>query len=1077
MLNSDVRRPRAASFSFLPSFARLIATLAVAGSLSGAPQTDRLADLSTRGQVGTSSNIMITGFVVQAGGSKQVLVRAVGPALAAAPFNLTGTLPDPTLTVYNSSNVVVASNDNWSSADAATMASLGAFALPAGSKDAALVATLAPGNYTAQVTGINNSTGLALLEVYDVSGTSRLMNLSTRALVGSGASMLISGLVVAPSGGIRKVLIRAAGPGLASLGVAGTLADPIFSVIDSSGRTIASNDNWSDADVGGQLTAAFAQSGAFPFANGSKDAALIVDLPPNTGNTSYTIEVSSVNGATGLGLVEVYDLTPSTVTTASVSATSPTTDTNGSAPGVYTFTRLGATTSPLTITYAMSGSAVAGTDYVALPGSVTIPAGSSAATVTLTPIANSNTSNRTATLTITSGLAYTIGTNNTGTVTIFYSSSGTLYVANLRATSASAASTAYGTATLLLSPDGKSAFVNVSFANLSSPEVVAHLEIDGNYVFNLPQGQVTGAEWTFTPTGTYSAADLLAALLAGKVNVEIDTSANPNGELEGGYLKGSGASAFSVPAAPPAIDLSTVSQSDAARFLTQATFGPTTADINTLVQQGYSTWLTNQMAITPTSHRAAVLADFAAYTQTATTTLPVAADRQAAWWKIVVTGQDQLRQRVAFALSEIMVISDQNSTVNSWQEGMGNYYDILAKDAFGNFRQLLNDVTLNPMMGTYLSMLRSAKGTFDAKGNVVTSADENYAREVMQLFTIGLNQLLPDGTLALDPSGQPIPTYNQTTVTETAKVFTGWSFNQTVANPNFRGGNADYITPMMLYPAYHDDFTKTIVGGKIIPANQGGAQDLKDALDTLFNHANTGPFIARRLIQQLVTSNPSPGYVYRVAQVFANDGTGTRGNLGAVVRAILLDYEARSPALLNNPTYGKMKEPLLRGTELLRAFGGNSNSGRFNISNPEANLGEASLRANTVFNFFQPDYIQPGPLAANGLYAPEYQLLTDTTAITIPNFLYTYIYNARSATNTVDQTIGLDLTTALTLVKTPQSLLDNLKLVLTGGTLSAATNTRILAAINGMPNGTSDTEKVRTSIYLMMTSPDGAIQK
>jgi uncharacterized protein (DUF1800 family) len=745
---------------------------------------------------------------------------------------------------------------------------------------------------------------------------------------------------------------------------------------------------------------------------------------------------------------------------------------------VFTFTRLGATTSPLTITYAMSGTAVSGTDYAALPGSVTIPAGSSAATVTLTPLANSqNTANIAATLTITSGLAYTIGTNSTGTVTIFYSNSGTLYVANLRATSAATASTAYGTATLLLSPDGKSAFVNVSFANLSSPEVVAHLEIDGNYVFNLPQGQVTGAQWVFAPVGSYSAADLLAALQAGKVNVEIDTSANPNGELEGQYLKGSGASAFSAPAPAPAIDLSVVGQSDAARFLTQATFGPTTADINTLVQQGYSTWINNQMALAPTSHRAAVLSDFAAYTQSATNTLPVAANRQAAWWKTVVTGQDQLRQRVAFALSEIMVISDQNSTVNTWQEGMGNYYDILAKDAFGNFRQLLDDVTLNPMMGTYLSMLRSAKGTFDAKGNVVTSADENYAREVMQLFTIGLNQLLPDGTLALDPSGQPIPTYNQTTVTETAKIFTGWSFNQTVANPNFRGGTADYITPMMLYPAYHDDTTKTVVGGKIIAANQGGATDLKQMLDTLFNHANTGPFIARRLIQQLVTSNPSPGYVYRVAQVFANDGTGTRGNLAAVVKAILLDYEARSPALLNNPSYGKLKEPLLRGTALLRAFGGNSNSGRFNISNPEANLGEASLRANTVFNFFQPDYVQSGPLAANGLYAPEFQILTDTTAITSPNFLYTYIYNARSTTNTADQTIGLDLTTALTLVKTPQSLLDNLKLVLTGGTLSAATNTRILAAINGMPNGTSDTEKVRSSIYLMMTSPDGAIQK
>jgi len=345
------------------------------------------------------------------------------------------------------------------------------------------------------------------------------------------------------------------------------------------------------------------------------------------------------------------------------------------------------------------------------------------------------------------------------------------------------------------------------------------------------------------------------------------------------------------------------------------------------------------------------------------------------------------------------------------------------------------------------------------------------------LFTIGLNQLLPDGTLALDPSGQPIPTYNQTTVTETAKVFTGWAFNPVGINPSFRGGASDYINPMALYPASHDDFSKTIVGGKIIPAGQGGAKDLKDTLDTLFNHANTGPFVSRQLIQRLVTSNPSPGYVYRVAQVFANNGAGVRGDLGAVVRAILLDYEARSPALLNNPGYGKLKEPLLRGTALLRAFGGASNSGRFNIANPEANLAQAALRANTVFNFFQPDYVLPGTLAADGLYAPEYQILTDTTAITAPNFLYAYIYNARSATNLTEQVIGRDLTNGLAQVGTPQTLLDNLKLLLTGGTLSSATNARVLAAINGMPKGTSDLEKVRSAIYLTVTSPDGAIQR
>jgi len=214
-------------------------------------------------------------------------------------------------------------------------------------------------------------------------------------------------------------------------------------------------------------------------------------------------------------------------------------------------------------------------------------------------------------------------------------------------------------------------------------------------------------------------------------------------------------------------------------------------------------------------------------------------------------------------LSEIFVISDTNATLQGQPAAMPVYYDLLVNGAFGNFRTLLENVTLSPAMGVYLSSLRNAKATGTA------SADENYAREVMQLFTIGLNQLQPDGTLKLDATGLPIPTYNQATISQTAKVFTGWAFQSGDANSNnnFRGGSADYLHPMMLYPAQHDTTAKTIVGGVIIPANQTGTADLKLTLDTLANHPNTGPFISRQLIQRLVTSNPSPGYIYRVAQV------------------------------------------------------------------------------------------------------------------------------------------------------------------------------------------------------------------
>jgi uncharacterized protein (DUF1800 family) len=359
----------------------------------------------------------------------------------------------------------------------------------------------------------------------------------------------------------------------------------------------------------------------------------------------------------------------------------------------------------------------------------------------------------------------------------------------------------------------------------------------------------------------------------------------------------------------------------------------------------------------------------------------------------------------------------------------------------------------------------------------------------MQLFTIGLHELNPDGTLRLDPHGQPIPTYTQETIVQTAKVFTGWAFaNATpnaTANANlFRAGPATfaYVDPMMLWPAFHDDTAKTIVGGKVLPPAQGGVKDLKDTLDALFEHPNTGPFITRQLIQRLVTSNPSPGYIYRVAQVFANNGAGVRGDLGAVVRAILTDYEARSSAVASTATFGKLKEPLLRATAIFRAFSAASNLGRYNIGNPEATLAQAALRAPTVFNFYEPNFVLPGAVAAAGLYAPEYQILTDTTALTQPNFYYQYIYNNRSTTDMAQQTIGLTLTDWLPLARTPQQLVDSINLLLASGAVPMRDSDRMVAAITAMPAGSAtntapDLERVRSAIYLAITNPHGAIQK
>ncbi len=1075
-----------------------LATLALAVPLAaGAAQyNQRLGNLSTRAQVGTGANVMIAGFVVQEGAPKRVLIRAVGARLGSAPFNLTGVLADPQLQLFNAEGTLVLANDNWSSDDATTMSAVGAFALANGSRDAALVATLSPGSYTAQVSGVNNSSGVAILEIYDVTGSARLMNISTRALVGStAATTFFSGLSVAPGGGARRVLVRAAGPALGALGVGGALADPSIAVLDTSGRQIAGGAN-NDWESGGSaaLNAAFAAAGAFPFAAGSRDAALVVDLPPG----NYTLQVAGVGGTSGTALVELYDLSPETLSTVSVTASIPATDTAGGRAAQFTFTRVGPVTDPVVVEYTLSGSAAAGLDFDALPGRITIPAGASSATLSLVPKNNpANTNNRTTTLALVPQLTYGVGAADRAAVTI-YANSGALYVSNLRTLPNVAASTAYGTATIQLAPDEQSAFVNVSFSNLSSPQVVAHLAIDGDYVMNLPPGQVTNALWTFSPVGTYTSAALLAALKAGRVTVSIDTASYPAGELGGGFVRSSGAAAFNPPPAPPAVDLSRISATDAARFLTQATFGATQTSIDALVAKGYQAWITEQMNLPVSSHRAETMHDFNRNQTSGGTgnrdpvTLayqrPGGPHRQAAWWKIAVTGEDQLRQRVAFALSQILVASDANGTIAQWQEGAANYYDIFVYGAFGNFRTILEDVTLSPMMGIYLSSLRNAKQTTDARGNILTLPDENYAREIMQLFTIGLNELNPDGTLRLDSSGQPIPTYTQETIVQVAKVFTGWSYaNATpnaTANANlFRGGGANYIDRMMLWPAFHDESAKTIVGGRTLPAGQGGIEDLKDTLDALFHHPNTAPFISRQLIQRLVTSNPSPGYVYRVASAFANNGAGVRGDLGAVVRAILLDPEARSSAVAATATFGKLKEPLLRATGLFRAFGGGSNSGRFPISNPEGSLAQAALRAPTVFNFYEPNFILPGAVAEAGLYAPEYQILTDTTALTGPNFYYGYIYATRSATEMTQQTVGLNLTPWLPLARDPARLVAALNLQLAAGAFPKTATDRIVAAVAAMPNstaatfGATDLERVRSAIYLVATAPQGAIQK
>jgi uncharacterized protein (DUF1800 family) len=1042
-------------------------------------QTPRLQNISTRGEVQTGTDIMITGLVIGPGSPNTVLIRAVGPGLT--PLGVAGVLAQPVLSLYDSTGKLLQTNQGWSSgnATAAIMSSAGAFALTPGSGDSALVATLAAGSYTAEVAGANLTTGVVLLEVYEVSpgaATARLINLSTRGVVGTGPTIMIPGLSIGAGAGSRTLLIRADGPALGTLGISGFLADPFISVTNSAGVTVASNDNWGtpigNAPSAATMSAVFAQFTGLPFATGSLDSAVISSFAPG----NYTVQVSGNGGTSGLCLVEVYDITPSAPgapDTVTIAATDPSADTSGSNTGAFTLTRTGDTSGPLTVGYAVGGTAVNGIDYQGLSGSVTFPAYVSSTTVLVSPNPTLSTApSSTVVLTLASGSTYSVGSPNSATVTISNVPT-TLYIAQLRPTSGASASTGSGVATILISADGSLASVSVAYSNLTSDEVVAHLAIggdmnNGTYVLNLPNGQVSNLAWTPTAAGAYSAAQVVSALQSGNLYVEIDTASYPSGELGGQFITGAGSQVFTPPAAPPAINLSTVSAADAPRFLTQATFGPTTTDIATLQSQGYSTWITSQMAVPETSHRTATDADANAFPPTGTFQI-TQNNRQAAWWKIVVTAPDQLRQRVAFALSEIFVTSDVASQLANVPDGLANYNDLLANDAFVNFRQLLQDVTLSPAMGNYLNMLENAAAN-PAKG---TAADENYAREVQQLFTIGLNELQPDGTLLLDSTGLPIPTYNQNEIVQTANVFTGWGYYSTATNPSFYGTAANFDQPMQLYPAYHDNTQKTIINNIVLPANQGGAADLKAELDALFNHPNTGPFICAQLIQRLVTSNPSPGYVYRVAQVFANDGTGARGNMAAVIKAILLDYEARSLTEAADSGYGKLREPLLRMTAMYRAFGAAAADGRYAIFSPQTNLDEAALRSPTVFNFFDPGYVQQGALASAGLLAPEFQITTASTAISVPNNIYSAIYTPTP----VAATIVLDLSSLTANASNPDAMTATLNQLLCGNQMSAQTQQLVESAISTAPAGTTPETLAQLALYLAATSPDAAIQR
>ena len=478
--------------------------------------------------------------------------------------------------------------------------------------------------------------------------------------------------------------------------------------------------------------------------------------------------------------------------------------------------------------------------------------------------------------------------------------------------------------------------------------------------------------------------------------------------------------------------------------------------------------------------------------------------KENSWWNRVMgvpklrpdditeTTPDPLRQRVAFALSQILVVSDRPEQLAVEQQGMAHYYDLMVRHAFGNYRDLLLDVALHPAMGIYLSHLGNRKADPSRK----IYPDENFAREILQLFTIGLWELNPDGTRRTDPNGHWIPTYDNRHITELARVFTGLSFGN---NANFTLYPRDFTQPMKIWDAEHDCGAKQLLGGLILPArtpspgNQGlaGTADVQRTITHLFEHPNVGPFIGRQLIQRFVTSNPSTGYVARVAEAFRDNGAGVRGDMKAVVRAVLLDVEARDPARMEDPAWGKLREPFLRVVNFARAFNAASSSGWFPLDQFSLDHLQDPMNAPSVFNFFLPNHSPPGPLTQQGLSAPEFQILNASSAITGPNYFWNSILGDlhRYGVGNSSYAVRLNLNQELSLIVPasqiaqdvpqgppldPDPLLSRLDLALTGGTLAPEQFQIIREAMLRIrpPVWQWHRERLRLAIYLIVTTPD-----
>ena len=553
-------------------------------------------------------------------------------------------------------------------------------------------------------------------------------------------------------------------------------------------------------------------------------------------------------------------------------------------------------------------------------------------------------------------------------------------------------------------------------------------------------------------------------------------SSGSSGSSGNSGSSGSGSSSGVIATPPTAVE--------ASRFLGQAAFGGNDTSIAEVVSKGYSAWITDQIGMPRSqTHKEWLIAQGKHATASN-------ADGSMVWlntiWRKAFSSPDVLRQRMVLALSELLVVSmDGLLTIPKPIFAITHYADLLEQHSFGNYRQLLEAITLSSAMGTYLSMKGNKKA--DAAANRVP--DENFAREIMQLFSIGLYQLNDDGTYKTS-AGQAVETYSNEDIKGVAAALTGW--DQSTATdlsglyPNTTDGNNAYrhTVPMVLNASNHESAAKTFLG-VTIPTNTSGTESLRIVLDTLFNHANTPAFVCKTLIQRFVTSNPSPAYVARISAVFKNNGSGVRGDLGAVVRAILLDAEARTYSS-GTTTQGKLREPMIRLMQWFRTFNGfdatvtSASVSPWNLppTHTDNLLWQSPFLSPSVFNFFRPGYVPPNTaIATQSLVAPEFQIATEPTVAAYINYMVDII-NPSNGRN-VRANYSAELLNWASSNATTQTLLDKLNLWLCANQLSASTISTIKTGVDGMPANTTERIAFRlyAAILMVMSCPEYLVQK